>query len=168
MKTLHLLRHAKSSWEGRGVADHDRDLNDRGRRDAPRMGRALSEVCSAQLVHCSTATRARKTLEGLCEGWPAMRAIPHVFDDRLYTFDERELMAWLQDHDAPNDECFLIGHNPALTDLCNELVGRAALDNLPTAGYLRLGLPVDAWSDVDSGLGVLEAYQFPRDLARDT
>jgi phosphohistidine phosphatase len=164
MKTLHLLRHAKSSWASPGVDDHERELNDRGRRDAPRMGRALADLVSAQPVHCSSAVRARMTLEGLCDGWPALALQPHVSDGALYTFDWEDLLVWLQDLQGQDSAVFLIGHNPAFTELCNALCGRRALDNLPTAGYLQLCLPIESWSEVTEGIARLEAWQFPRDL----
>lgn len=164
MKTLHLLRHAKSSWASPGIDDHERELNERGRRDAPRMGRALAKLIAAQPVHCSSAMRARQTLEGLCDGWIALALQPHVTDDALYTFDWAELLVWLQDQRGQDESVFLLGHNPALTELCNELCGRRALDNLPTAGYLQLSLPIESWGDVTEGIASLEAWQFPRDL----
>jgi phosphohistidine phosphatase len=164
MKTLHLMRHAKSSWQQSGVDDHDRELNERGRRDAPAMGRALAQITQPLIVHCSSARRACETLEGLCDGWPALRMQKHVIEELLYTFDYRELMDWLQNVRSAADNLFLLGHNPALTDLCNQLVGRSALDNLPTAGYLQLQLPIDTWSDVTEGIASLEGWQFPRDL----
>ena len=164
MKTLHLMRHAKSSWHAAGLADHERELNDRGKRDAPRMGVALAELLSAQPVHCSSAVRARQTLEGLCDGWPAMAVQQHEVDDALYTFDYQDLLLWLQDFQGEGGSCFLLGHNPGLTDLCNQLVGRRAIDNLPTAGYLQLEIPVSHWSDLTEGIATLTEWQFPRDL----
>ena len=164
MKTLHLLRHAKSSWSSPELDDHDRELNERGRRDAPRMGKALSQLIKPQLIHCSSAVRARMTLEGLCEGWPAMAVQQHEIDDALYTFDYQELLEWLQDYCGTVDDCFLLGHNPALTELCNQLCGERVIDNLPTAGYLRLLVPVASWPDVTEGIASIEAWQFPRDL----
>ncbi|MEM1404260.1 MAG: histidine phosphatase family protein [Pseudomonadota bacterium] len=165
MKRLYLLRHAKSSWDSASLSDHDRQLNDRGRRDAPRMGAALAARIDPQLVHCSSAVRARQTLEGVCEGWPALAMQVHEIDEALYTFDYRELMEWMQRLDGAAERCFLIGHNPGLTDLCNQLVGRLALDNLPTAGFLSLSLPVEHWSDVTEGIASLEDYLFPRSLS---
>jgi len=164
VKTLHLLRHAKSSWAAAGVDDHDRDLNKRGERDAPRMGAALAERVPAQPVYVSSALRAQRTLEGLCGAWPALAAQQHETDPGLYTFAWEELLAWLQDAPVESASLFLIGHNPALTDLCNQLVGYPALDNLPTAGYLRLGADLDSWSDITEGVARLEEFLFPRDL----
>lgn len=164
MKTLHLLRHAKSSWSSHGVDDHDRDLNDRGRRDAPRMGAALRDICPAQPVFASTALRAQRTLEGLCEGWPELARQPHCEESALYTFDYRDLLEWLQEFDGDGERCFLVGHNPGFTDLCNQLLGRRALDNLPTAGYVEISLPIEQWADITEGIGELVRWQFPRDL----
>jgi phosphohistidine phosphatase len=166
LKTLHLLRHAKSSWQEPGLSDHERDLNDRGRRDAPAMGAALCErgLLPPQPAFCSSARRARLTLEGICEGFPALAAQPHRIDPALYSFDCRDLLAWLRQFDNAFASCLLVGHNPALTDLCNLLVGRAALDNLPTAGYLQLQLSVDDWRDVGEGTGDIAHWLFPRDL----
>lgn len=164
MKTLHLLRHAKSSWLLPELDDHERDLNDRGRRDAPRMGAALAAKIAPQRVHCSSALRARRTLEGLYEGWPELKAQAHRIDDALYTFDYQALVVWLQDFATDTEQCFLVGHNPALTELCNTLLGRRALDNLPTCGYLQLQLSIDAWEQVAPGVATLELWQFPKDL----
>ncbi|MFT4768240.1 MAG: phosphohistidine phosphatase [Glaciecola sp.] len=164
MKTLHLMRHAKSSWQAPGLSDHERQLNDRGRSDAPLMGVALAKILSAQTVHCSSAVRARQTLGGLCDGWPAMSVQSHEIDDALYTFDYQDLLAWLQNYPQESESCFLIGHNPGLTDLCNQLVGRLSIDNLPTAGYLQLEIPVTDWSDANDGIATLVDWQFPRDL----
>lgn len=167
MKTLHVLRHAKSSWQEPGLDDHDRDLNDRGRRDAPRMGRALCDLLPLQPVYCSSARRARLTLEGVCQGYPALAAQPHYIEEALYTFDYRELLEWLQAFDGEGEHCLVIGHNPALTDLCNQLVAYRALDNLPTAGYLQLALSVDRWDEVTEGCAELCHWRFPRDLPRE-
>ena len=164
MLKLNLLRHAKSSWQAPDLDDHERDLNDRGRRDAPRMGYALAERLEPQPVHCSSALRARRTLEGICEAWPQLSVQAHVEDDALYTFDWEDLLAWLQSFGGGSRNCFVIGHNPALTNLCNQLVGRPALDTLPTAGFLALSLPVDEWSDVTEGIATLDDWLFPRDL----
>lgn len=164
MKTLHLLRHAKSSWAVAGVDDHDRDLNRRGARDAPRMGKALAERIDAQPVYVSSALRAQRTLEGLCSSWPALAAQTHRTDPDLYTFAWEGLLAWLRAAPAQPASLFVIGHNPALTDLCNQLVGYPALDNLPTAGYLRLTADIERWSDITAGVARLDDYLFPRDL----
>jgi phosphohistidine phosphatase len=164
LKTLHLLRHAKSSWKQPELADRDRGLNKRGRRDAPRMGEALAARVPAMIVHASPARRARLTLEGLCAGWPALRECPHICDERLYTFDVNDLLDWLSQQPDLEPARFIIGHNPALTDLVNRLAGQYRLENLPTAGYVELGLPIRRWRDLPSCEAVLEYSLFPKQL----
>ena len=164
MKTLHLLRHAKSSWSEPGLADRERGLNKRGRRDAPRMGAALARDLAPLVMMVSPARRAQLTREGLCQGWPALADLPYITDEALYTFSVDVLYRWLQRLDDSLVEVFVIGHNPALTELVNELTGRHALDNLPTAGYARLSLSLERWSELRPGCGELALILLPRTL----
>ena len=164
MKTLHLLRHAKSSWNHPELSDRERGLNKRGKRDAPRMGEALASRMSALEVSVSPARRAQLTLGGLCDGWPALRQLEHITDEALYTFAADDLFAWLQERDDAQSEIFVIGHNPALTDLTNAPVADEGLANLPTAGYLELVLRIDHWRDIRQGCGRIEYSLFPRQL----
>ena len=167
-KTLCLLRHAKSSWDGPAVADRERALNERGRRDAPRMGAALAGRLEPLPIHASPAARAQLTLEGLQEGWPALREQPHLSPEALYTFSAAELIDYIRglgrdEEDAPI--LFLLGHNPGLTELANWACGSAVLDNLPTAGFVRLELAVADWPAIERGCGQLAEHLFPRELA---
>ena len=164
MKTLHLLRHAKSSWNRPELSDRERGLNKRGKRDAPRMGEALAGRMSAVEILVSPARRAQLTLGGLCDGWPALRQLRHVTDEGLYTFSADDLFVWLQERDDARAEIFVIGHNPALTDLSNALVADEGLANLPTAGYLELDLHIDHWRDIRQGCGRISYSLFPRQL----
>ena len=164
MKTLHLLRHAKSAWNEPGLADHDRGLNARGRRDAPLMGTALSSRITTMPVAVSTARRAQLTLDGLGKNWPQLRDYEHRDEPRLYTFNFRELLSWLADQADTESALFLIGHNPALTDLVNYLVDQQVLENLPTAGYVQLSLRIALWADVGGGCVSLENSLFPRQI----
>lgn len=164
MKTLHLLRHAKSSWSDPQRSDLDRGLNRRGKRDAPRMGAALSELIAPMTVSVSPARRARLTLEGLCDAWPALAAIEHTTEEDLYTFSSHSLLDWLATRDDGRDAIFIICHNPALTDLVNELTREFALANLPTAGYAQLSLDIDHWDQVRQCVAVLEHCLFPKQL----
>ena len=164
MKTLRLLRHAKSAWDQPGLADRDRGLNARGERDAPKMGTALSDHVPPHGLHVSPARRAQLTLDGLCVGWPALRDCTHIIDDDLYTFAADDLMYWLAARDEMLHSVFLIGHNPALTDLVNLLCGEPLLDNLPTAGYVHLELEIETWSELPCACGNLVETLFPKAL----
>lgn len=164
MKILHLLRHAKSAWDQPGLSDRQRGLNKRGKRDAPRMGAALAAMIPPQSVAVSPAQRAQLTLDGLCAGWPALADLPHYTEEDLYTFDGGDLREWIAAQDDRHRSLFLIGHNPALTELVNELAGRWVLDNLPTAGYARLELDIQHWHALDTGSGSLACTLFPKQL----
>jgi phosphohistidine phosphatase len=164
MKRLYLLRHAKSSWKQANLADHERPLNRRGIRDAPRMGIALRGFMPAMAVVTSTAMRARLTLAGLCEGWPELDGLPHRSDPALYTFSVDDLYHWLRASEDAVPARFLIGHNPALTDLLALLAPGDAIDNLPTAGFAAVQLEVDRWFDIGPGCGRVERLLFPKQL----
>jgi len=164
LKVLHLMRHAKSSWNQPGLADRERALNKRGQRDAPRMGTALSRRMEPVSIHTSPAHRAQLTLAGLCSGWPALGSLTHSTEEALYTFSGDDLAHWISARDDSVGELFLIGHNPALTVLINWLTGEHSLDNLPTAAYARLELTIPAWSGLDAGCGVVQDLLLPRSL----
>ena len=165
MKVLHLMRHAKSAWDEPGLSDRERGLNKRGRRAAPRMGAALACRESPLVVAVSPARRAQLTLTGICEGWPELAELEHQTVEDLYTFDSEDLQHWLRRQPDSHRELFIIGHNPALTDLVNALAPAAGLVNLPTAGYVQLRLALDQWSDLEPGVGSLAYSLFPRELA---
>jgi phosphohistidine phosphatase len=165
MKTLHLLRHAKSAWDQPGLSDRERPLNQRGRRDAPRMGAALSQRLDPIAVAVSPARRAQLTLDGVCEGWPGLGGMPHQTEEDLYTFSCEDLVDWISAQGEGPPALFMVGHNPAFTDLVNMLVGDYVLDNLPTAGYAELALDIDRWSDLREGCAVLQYSLFPKQLA---
>ncbi len=164
MKTLHLMRHAKSAWDNATLADRERGLNKRGRRDAARMGAALAARMAPLPVAVSPAVRAQLTLEGLCASWEALGALRHQTDKTLYTFAAADLRAWVRARDDAAQALFIIGHNPALTDLVNDLCPGEGIANLPTAGYLELSLSIDCWRETRQGCGTIVFSLFPRQL----
>ncbi len=165
-KQLILLRHAKSAWDDPTASDRERVLNNRGRRNAPQMGRALSAMLEPRAIYASPARRAQMTLGGLQDGWPELQALEHITDEALYTFSSEDLVDWLRQRNDSEDSLFMIGHNPAFTDLVNWLCGEHVLDNLPTAGFARLELDIDAWSGLGAGCGSLVDRLFPRELGQ--
>lgn len=164
MLTLHLLRHAKSDWDEPGLDDRERGLNRRGRRDAPRMGAALAAELVPVDIHVSPARRAQLTLRGLVEGWPELARVEHWTEEGLYTFDAEELLEWIAGCGETRDTLFLIGHNPAFTDLVNFLAGAPVIDKLPTAAYARLVLEADSWAALGPGCASLQRLLRPREL----
>lgn len=159
MKTLHLLRHAKSSWADKSQADHLRSLNKRGERSLVLLARCdfvqqLPEIT----IYSSPARRTLETIQGVCR---EAAITPRVHqDEALYTFVMEDLLRWLKQRDDHENNILLVGHNDALYDLACYLTGEA-LDALPTASYLRLQLDVAHWKDSGAGTAIVKQWVKP-------
>jgi phosphohistidine phosphatase len=163
MKTLLVLRHAKSSWTDRARADHDRPLNDRGQRDAPRIGALIREQRLApDVIISSDAVRARMTAEAVAEAAGYTGAIR--LDPRLYLAAPDDILALLREAPAPDAPTVLIvGHNPGLEALVAQLTG--APEDMPTAALAQIVLPIDRWRDLDASIrGTLLGIWRPKEL----
>lgn len=162
MKTLYLVRHAKSSWKFPELEDFDRPLNGRGKRDAPMMGQRLRQagVCP-QLILSSPAQRTRKTARALAKAMGYSSDIRH--DDALYDASSEQLLAAVQTVDDTVTTLLLVGHNPELTELVNQLTSHS-IDNVVTAGVVSITFSVDHWSEVALGAGQFEKYDYPKRL----
>jgi phosphohistidine phosphatase len=164
-RRLYLLRHAKSSWKEPGLADHDRPLAPRGRRAAKAIGGHLREQgVEPELVLCSTARRARETLERI----GLARHGAHV-ELELYGAGAGALLARLHEVPAAVPSVMLIGHNPGLQELALLLSrsgpGVRELEaKFPTAALATLALPRPGWNALDSGTAKLIDFVRPRDL----
>jgi len=160
MKTLLVLRHAKSSWDNPAMTDHERTLNKRGRKAAPRMGQLLvNNGLVPQLVLCSSARRARETAELLFQVPGFESRIVHL--DELYLAPSKAYYRMLSAHTTDQKIVMVIGHNPGLEDLVDELTGEPA--TMPTAAVARIAL--DCWQNLaaDAG-GRLVNHWLPREL----
>lgn len=150
MKTLLLLRHAKSSWKNESLPDHDRPLNERGKKAAPQMGRLMKEKgLVPDLVLSSTALRARATAEAAAEaaGCPPSSI---VLLEELYLATAGELLE--QARAVPDDsveKALLVAHNPGMEDLVNVLSGRR--ERFPTAALAVFRLNVARWRTLALG-----------------
>jgi phosphohistidine phosphatase len=145
MKTLLLLRHAKSSWKDSELDDHDRPLSKRGRTEAPAMGRLLREQeLLPDLIVTSTARRCRQTTQRVIDA-SGYRG-PTQFTPELYEADGERLLAFVRGLADAYSRVLLIGHNPGLEELLDPLLG--CHTPLPTAALAHLELPIDAWRDL--------------------
>ncbi len=163
MKTLLLLRHAKSSWADPGLDDHQRTLNQRGRRDAPRMGDLVREIrLSPDVIISSDAVRARLTAEAVAEA--ARYAGKILFDPRLYLASPDSIVAVLQTvPDTKAETVMIVGHNPGLEGIIAGLTGEHP--DMPTAALAQIVLPIDRWRDLKASTGgTLVALWRPKDL----
>jgi len=162
LKTLLILRHAKSSWRQSGLADQDRPLNKRGKRDAPRMGRLLrQEEIIPDVIISSSAVRARKTAQLVIEesGYEGELRL----EDDLYAAEPEAYLEVLQQ--LPDDiQCaMVVGHNPGLEELLELLT--QDWQRLPTAALARVDLDLDAWGNLDEETqGKLVNLWLPRQL----
>lgn len=148
MKTLLLLRHAKSSWKDPELEDHDRPLNKRGKRDAPRVGLLLQQQQNLQpdVILCSSAKRARKTAAKVAKNCGYEGIIQ--LDGGLYLAGPEAVLNVLRGVADSHNCVMLVGHNPGLEYLLELLTGTQT--QLPTAALAQLHVAIDSWSDVSS------------------
>jgi phosphohistidine phosphatase len=165
MKKLYLIRHAKSSWDNPEMADFDRPLNERGKKDAPRMGKRLKEKdLTPDIMISSPATRALDTCTAIAK---VLRFHQEkiIVDKRLYHASEDQLLKVVQGlKDRRGDEeeiVLLFGHNPGLTDFANELLNQN-IDNIPTCGIVAAKLNIKNWKEAAFGCGEMEFFDFPK------
>lgn len=170
MKTLLLLRHAKSDWSDGGLDDIDRPLAPRGRKAAPLIGRYLKdEDLIPDLVLCSTARRAQETWD--LAAAELGRAVPVRFSKGLYAVSSAALLAAIR---RVPDDCarlLLIGHNPEIEDLAHRLAGTGTAkvlaslaEKYPTGALAEIRFARDSWTKVGEGAGTLSRFVRPRDL----
>ena len=167
---IYLMRHAKSSWDDPGLADHDRPLAKRGRKAARRLGDHFREAgVTPDLVLCSSAVRATETLEGVRAGLPPETRVE--IEGGLYGAGADALLRRLRALPEEVGAAMLIGHNPAIEALAAELAGEKGDDDArarmqakyPTGGLATLGFD-GSWSGLDWEGARLEAFVVPRGL----
>jgi phosphohistidine phosphatase len=144
MKTLLILRHAKSSWKFPDLSDHDRPLNRRGKRDAPRMGKTLKERgLVPDLVISSTATRAKDTASAVAKhsGYKGKR----IRFESLYAAEPGAYLAVLRELTDNYQRVLIVGHNPGVEELIELLTGEIHI--VPTCTLAQIEFDIEKWSD---------------------
>jgi phosphohistidine phosphatase len=169
MKTLTLLRHAKSGWDVPVARDFDRPLNARGRKAARAMGREMRRLeLGFDLVLASPAVRVTQTLTELAQGYGA--AVETRFDEMIYLAPPETLLALIRAVDDADSRLLLVGHNPGMEQLAL-LLGEAGTlrDEIaakyPTAALAEIAFEVDHWCRIAPGEGRLARFIRPRELA---
>ena len=162
MKTLYLVRHAKSSWKFPELDDFDRPLNRRGKRDAPMMGKRLQRRgILPDLIMSSPAKRARKIAQAVAKavGYPAS-AVAHA--PEIYEASADSLLTLLRAVDDQVAVLMLVGHNPELTDLSNHLTAHP-IDNVVTSGVVAIEFATERWAEVGQrSKGKFLWYDYPK------
>ena len=170
MKTLTLLRHAKSSWDDPVARDIERPLNGRGRRGARAIGQAMRDAnLHFDRVVASPATRVVETIVEVEDAFGAPLK-PH-FDERLYLASVDGLLAAVRQTDDRVNTLLLVGHNPGLERFAlflasagkDRLLDRIA-QKYPTGTLAEIALPIERWQDAAAGIGRLVRFVRPRDL----
>jgi len=161
MKTLTLVRHAKSSWKNNSLADRDRPLNKRGKRDAPEMGRRIAAAgIRPSLIVSSPAVRAWTTAKIIANEI----GYPREFlqrDNGLYLASVNGILDVIVAQDPGFNSLMLVGHNPGFTDFANYLVP-GLTNNMPTASVVSVELDSEDWSLYDKPAAELLFYDFPK------
>jgi phosphohistidine phosphatase len=146
MKTLVLVRHAKSAWGDPTLADHDRPLNERGRRDAPEMGRRIRErgIVPGAILS-STAVRARTTAEAIAE---ELGVVPGTLtlDERLYGSSPDTILDVIAGLDDELTTVLVVAHDPGMSDLAYRLSGE--IEHMPTCAVAEFRFAAWSWSEI--------------------
>ncbi len=171
MKTLYLLRHAKSSWSDAALNDRERPLSKRGRKAATQMGRYIRDAAAVpDLIFCSPAERTRETLKRVAAEWDRVPSI--IIEEHLYEFSAGgSYLALIRGAPPDATRLMLIGHNPTMEMLAAHLVGNGdarAMEGMekkyPTCALAELAFEIENWVDVREGGGHLEQFVIPREV----
>jgi phosphohistidine phosphatase len=161
MKTLLIIRHAKSSWEDAAVSDIDRPLNDRGRRDAPAMAQRLIKAgISIDRFVSSPAKRARQTAELFLHAFDE-KGKPIHFIPELYHADPPTFEAVVDGLDDGDDTVAIFSHNPGITAFVNTLT-TVHLDNMPTGAVFAVKCDAKHWKDFRSSAPQFWFFDYPK------
>jgi len=161
MKTLLMLRHAKSDWDDASLRDFDRPLAKRGKRDAPRMGAALKERGPLpDLVISSPAARAKATIEAFIPA--AGLTLSPQFEGSIYEASSAELIKIIRNIPDTSDCAMMVGHNPGFENIVSRLTNSDV--QMPTAALACIELSIDRWEDAEDGQGRLLWMLIPKEL----
>jgi phosphohistidine phosphatase len=161
MKTLYLVRHAKSSWNYPELSDFERPLNKRGRNDAPKMAKKLLDLAIfPDTLISSPANRAATTARTIAEvlGYPLSDI---QYNDLIYEASVQVLYHIISDIEDNFSTAMLVGHNPGMTFLVNSLSNHP-ISNLPTCGIFAIDLPLSSWKDISEDSGSMNFFEYPK------
>ncbi len=160
MKTLILIRHAKSDWSDFNASDYNRELNARGKRDATTIGQRLAKRgIQADAFIASTACRAKATT-GLIIPSLDFPERDIQWENRLYLASPSTMKAAIRQTEIHVQTLILLAHNPGITELANQLA-RANITNVPTCGVVTLALPIHHWPELNSHANLLD-FDYPK------
>jgi phosphohistidine phosphatase len=163
MKSLLVLRHAKSSWENAELSDFERPLNKRGLEAAQLIGQEMFRLnLNIEIVLSSPAKRAKQTAILVKESCEIKREIR--FEDGIYEASVMKLLHIVSEIDDKISSVLLVGHNPGLEELIRVLTEKAQV--MPTATLAKLDLEIESWAKITAKCGVLDFAITPRELKK--
>lgn len=163
MKTLLILRHAKSSWDNPNWADFERPLNLRGLQSAPLMGEVLQkQELNPQIIISSPAERAKQTAVLTKEAAQINTEITYV--EEIYEASPRTLLNIVAQIADENEMVLVVGHNPGLEGFIKILTGETCA--LPTAALVKIDLKIDSWQELTSDCGKVDLFIRPKDALK--
>ncbi len=162
LKTLYLVRHAKSSWKNPELSDSERPLNKRGKHDAPLVGKFLKQKNEIpELIVSSPAKRALKTAEYFAEELHISKKI--ILVESLYMAGIKDFISVIENIGDSVDSVMLFSHNPGITDFANYITD-TDIENIPTAGTARIDFNISSWKDCRNTKGELRFFISPKKL----
>jgi phosphohistidine phosphatase len=162
MKTLLVLRHAKSSWKHDALDDHDRPLNKRGKKAAPLMGQLLARQNAVpDLILSSTAKRATATAKRVAKAMGYEGQV--IYEQTMYLAEPGAYLKAIRDHADTHERVMIIGHNPGLETLIRTMTGTD--QPLPTAALADIQLTIQSWKGLkQTTQGELRNLWLPRNI----
>ena len=161
MKTLYILRHAKSSWDNADLTDFERPLNERGLKVAPLMGGVIKKNrFQPELILSSPARRAEQTAALIKQSANIRGAIR--YDERIYEASPARLLEVICEQNEKIESVMLVGHNPGLEGLLKVLTNEP--QPMPTAALAVIDLQTDRWSAINSSKGNLRILIRPKEI----
>ena len=162
MKTLIVVRHAKSSWANIGEKDFDRPLNERGKIDAPKMAEKLVKTnLKVDAFVSSTAKRARKTAKAFVEAYGRNKN-EIILTNNLYNAPANVFYETVAALDDSNDTIALFAHNPGITDFVNTLC-KTHIDEMPTCAIFAVQVPITSWRDFKEAEKEFLFFKYPKE-----
>ncbi|KIM03816.1 MAG: phosphohistidine phosphatase [Sulfurovum sp. AS07-7] len=160
MKTIYLIRHAKSDWSEPLLDDKERGLNKKGKKSIPIMAKALKEKkIKPDIIISSPAKRTKLTVTGLLKELRFKTQITYA--DELYLADPNTILSAVKEINDKYDFVFIIGHNPGLTEFAN-LMSDADIENIPTLGIVALKCKIKKWKECRYHKASMEFFIYPK------
>ena len=162
MKTLLIIRHAKSSWDIGSLNDFERPLNERGKKDAPEMAkRLLDKKITIDAFVSSPAKRAKKTAELFCSVYD-YKEKDIIFISALYHAGVQTFYDTIENLEDSYNKIAIFSHNPGITSFVNELTESVRIDNMPTCGVFAVKIDITEWKDFKKSTKEFLFFDYPK------